>query len=121
MSEKRIETYIGRLDDGRHVVRTADGAIRVEHDQTDIARFNIVVDADIEAAMRDDPDWQDEDGNLLEIDWSKARVIDPPKKQPISIRLDEDILSFLKSEGPGYQKRINAVLRHYMSERKKSA
>ena len=30
-------------------------------------------DADIEAAMRSDPDWQDANGNLLEVDWSKAR------------------------------------------------
>jgi uncharacterized protein (DUF4415 family) len=38
----------------------------------------------------------------------------PPKKAPISIRLDADVLAFFKASGPGYQKRINAVLRAVM-------
>ena len=42
----------------------------------------------------------------------------PPKKQAISIRLDEDLIEFFKAEGPGYQRRINAVLRGYVKQRK---
>ncbi len=38
----------------------------------------------------------------------------PPKKTLISIRLDDDVIGFFKSAGPGYQTRINAVLRSYM-------
>ncbi|MCA3659662.1 MAG: BrnA antitoxin family protein, partial [Methylobacterium sp.] len=38
----------------------------------------------------------------------------------ISIRLDPDVLEFFKKDGPGYQGRINAVLRHYMAEKKKA-
>ena len=41
-------------------------------------------------------------------------------KQAISIRLDPDVLEFFKKDGPGYQGRINAVLRHYMAEKKKA-
>jgi uncharacterized protein (DUF4415 family) len=121
MSVERIETYLGRLNDGRDVVRTADGSIRIEASKTNHARLRALNDADVEEAMRDDPDWRDDRGGLLEIDWSKARLANPPKKQAISIRIDEDVLEFLKKEGPGYQKRINALLRHYVSERKKSA
>lgn len=37
-----------------------------------------------------------------------------PKAKPlISIRIDDDILEWFKSQGPGYQTRINAVLRMY--------
>lgn len=37
-----------------------------------------------------------------------------PAKQSISIRLDEDVLEWLKSYGPGYQTRINVLLRALM-------
>jgi uncharacterized protein (DUF4415 family) len=37
-----------------------------------------------------------------------------PKAKPlISIRIDEDVLEWFKAQGPGYQTRINAVLRMY--------
>ena len=38
----------------------------------------------------------------------------PVPKQAISIRLDEDVLAWFKATGPGYQSRMNAVLRAYM-------
>jgi uncharacterized protein (DUF4415 family) len=36
-------------------------------------------------------------------------------KEPITIRLDADIVAWLKAEGPGYQTRINALLRRTMT------
>lgn len=45
--------------------------------------------------------------------WAKAEVRPPLTKSAISIRLDEDILDWFKSQGKGYQSRINAVLRAY--------
>jgi len=36
-----------------------------------------------------------------------------PPKASISIRVDADVLSWLKSQGPGYQTRINAILRAF--------
>jgi uncharacterized protein (DUF4415 family) len=35
-------------------------------------------------------------------------------KQIVTIRLDVDMLDWFKSAGPGYQTRINQVLREYM-------
>jgi uncharacterized protein (DUF4415 family) len=35
-------------------------------------------------------------------------------KQAVSVRLDADVLTWLKSEGKGYQSRINAILRQAM-------
>jgi len=43
----------------------------------------------------------------------------PARKKTISIRLDEDVLDYFKSEGDGYQRRINAVLRSYMQQKAK--
>lgn len=45
--------------------------------------------------------------------WRQAQVMMPVKKKLISIRLDEDVVAWFKSQGKGYQSRINAVLRAY--------
>lgn len=89
---------------------------RGEKSKTDWARVDALTDEDIERAMRDDPDWQD----LMDIDWSKAEIVLPQKKKAISIRLDEDIVNFFQASGKGYQTRINAVLRHFITEQKRS-
>jgi uncharacterized protein (DUF4415 family) len=36
------------------------------------------------------------------------------KKEQLTIRLDGDVLAWFKSQGRGYQTRINALLRAYM-------
>jgi uncharacterized protein (DUF4415 family) len=38
----------------------------------------------------------------------------PPVKQPVTIRLDADVLEWFRGQGPGYQTRINRLLRRYM-------
>ena len=44
----------------------------------------------------------------------EGNLAKPPAKRPISIKLDEDVLDYFKSEGERYQTHINAVLRAYM-------
>jgi uncharacterized protein (DUF4415 family) len=39
-----------------------------------------------------------------------------PLKQPVSIRLDADVLAWLKSKGTGYQTKVNSLLRQRMLE-----
>jgi uncharacterized protein (DUF4415 family) len=36
-----------------------------------------------------------------------------PSKASISLRVDQDVLEWFKAQGPGYQTRINAVLRAF--------
>jgi len=50
------------------------------------------------------------------LDWSKAVVgkfYRPPKK-PLTMRLDADIIAWLKRQGWGYESRINGLLRREM-------
>ena len=49
-------------------------------------------------------------------DWSKAVVgkFYRPIKKPLTIRVDADVLDWLKGQGKGYQTRINALLRSSM-------
>lgn len=42
----------------------------------------------------------------------------PQKKKSICIRLDEDILSWFKAQGRGYQANINTVLNAYIRSQK---
>ena len=50
------------------------------------------------------------------IDWSKAVVgkFYRPIKKPLTIRLDADVIAWLKAQGTDYQTRINALLRSAM-------
>jgi uncharacterized protein (DUF4415 family) len=63
---------------------------------------------------------RDEDIDTSDIpevkDWSGAVVgkFYRPAKEAVSIRLDADILAWFKSQGSGYQTRINEVLRKEM-------
>jgi uncharacterized protein (DUF4415 family) len=46
--------------------------------------------------------------------FKKATVPWPPAKQQLTIRLDADVLDWLKANGRGYQTRINRILRAAM-------
>ena len=56
----------------------------------------------------DNPEWSGED-------WKKARpAYTKTPKAEIHTKIDQDILAWLKSEGKGYQARLNAALRFAM-------
>lgn len=82
--------------------------------KTDWAAVDALTDEEIEQAVRNDPD-----AVPLDFDWSDAVLVIPPKKKAISIRVDEDVLDYFKNEGAGYQRRMNAVLRSYMQQKRK--
>ncbi len=42
----------------------------------------------------------------------------PEPKTAVTIRLDRQVLNWFKTKGPGYQTRINALLRAYMEAHK---
>jgi len=56
-------------------------------------------------------------------DLSKAVVgrFYKPIKETVTIRLDADVLDWLKQGGKGYQTRVNSILRAVMDQRKKTA
>ena len=73
--------------------------------------------AAIAAKKDDDIDFSDMPEVL---DWSGAEIgkFYRPAKKPVTIRLDEDVLDWLKGYGPGYQTKANMLLRHAMSQSK---
>jgi uncharacterized protein (DUF4415 family) len=55
--------------------------------------------------------------------WKNAerRALYRPVKRQITARVDADVLEWLKSQGKGYQSRINAILRREMLTAVRSA
>ena len=51
--------------------------------------------------------------------WDEAVMVYPEPKEPISIRVDREVLSWFRDQGPGYQTRMNDVLRVYVDAMKK--
>lgn len=53
--------------------------------------------------------------------WKSARVVLPPGKTSVHLRLDSDVVEFFKSLGKGHLTRMNAALRAYVEAQKRSA
>jgi uncharacterized protein (DUF4415 family) len=103
-----------RLSDGTLLERQPDGSFHPIRSKSDRARLKRMTDREIERMAANDPDHPALDDEF----W---RSIDnPPRKEAISIKLDEDVLAFFRQQGRGYQTRINAVLRRYVEARRKA-
>jgi uncharacterized protein (DUF4415 family) len=85
------------------ITRTTSAA-RTKGD-TDFKRLREMRDTDI-----DDSDIP----KLDESFWKTAKLVMPEPKDRLTIRLDHDVVEWLKKNGSGYQTRINAILRSYM-------
>ena len=68
------------------------------------------------SAMRDDEIDMSDSPSLPDAIWADARrgQFYKPLKSSTTLRVDADVLAWLKSEGKGYQTRINAILRDAM-------
>lgn len=53
--------------------------------------------------------------------WKDAVLVHPEPKDAISLRVDRDVLEWFRDVGPGYQTRMNAVLRSYMEQTRASS
>jgi uncharacterized protein (DUF4415 family) len=73
--------------------------------RTDFTRLRQMRDADI-----DDSDIPKLDKSF----WKNAKLTMPEPKDRLTIRVDHDVVQWLKRAGSGYQTRINAILRSYM-------
>src|ERR1017187_6161161 len=80
---------------------------------TDWKRLDSLRDKEIRSAIEAEPEARPTDANF----WKKAKVTLPRPKQTVTIRLDADLLGWLRRQA-GYQTRINAVLRTYMEAHK---
>ena len=89
------------------------GRVSVSGSATDWKRLRALSDKDIRSGIESDPEARPTDASF----WKNAKVVLPRTKQTVTIRLDADLLGWLRRE-KGYQTRINAVLRTYMDAEK---
>jgi uncharacterized protein (DUF4415 family) len=75
--------------------------------RTEWARVDAFTDAEIERIAAND---RDNPATTAE-DWMDAVVGAPPIKTPVNAKFDSDVVDWFKSQGRGYQTRMNAVLR----------
>jgi uncharacterized protein (DUF4415 family) len=87
--------------------RTGKTSVR---ERTDWKCLRSLGDRQIRRAIEKDPEARPTDPEF----WKEARVVIPAAKQTITIRLDADLLEWLRKQ-KGYQTRINAVLRTFMN------
>lgn len=73
--------------------------------KSDLTRIDRMKDADIDYS-----DIPPLDNSF----YTRATEAWPPAKQQLTIRLDADVLLWLKANGRGYQTRINRILRAAM-------
>jgi len=80
-----------------------------EKGRTDWKHLRARSDRQIRQGLKDDADVRPTDAGF----WKQARVVMPMAKQTITIRLDADLLEWLRKQ-KGYPTRINAVLQTFM-------
>ena len=93
--------------------RSIDDIPKQGHDTTNGKKPS---DAEIASAVAEDPDAAPIADETF---WQNASVVMPEGKEKVTIRLDKEVLRWFKAQGKGYQSRINAVLRSYVSAQTK--
>lgn len=80
--------------------------------KTDWLRVDAMTNAELDKNSKEDPDTLLADNKF----WKVAQLVMASNlnKEKITIRIDTDILDWLKHRGRGYQSRINSILRAYM-------
>ena len=76
-------------------------------------------------ALASQPDAQIDLSDIPELTDAQLAQMQPaahyrPIKKQITARVDADVLAWLKSQGKGYQSRINTILRREMLEQRQS-
>jgi uncharacterized protein (DUF4415 family) len=98
----------------RGITRVSKDQLAEMIDETDWARVAAMTEADIERAAAEDPDASMTTAG----DWEGARVVWPQTTEPVTLRLDKDVLAWFRGQGRGYQVCINAVLRAFVQAHK---
>jgi uncharacterized protein (DUF4415 family) len=97
------------------IVRYSADELATLRSETDWARVDATTPEAVERQAMDD------DGPLPD-GWENTVVLGVPEpKQDVHIRLDPAVLRWFKAQGPGYQTRINAVLRGFVESRQRAA
>ena len=93
----------------RYTASEIDELIRNGEDRTDWKRVHNLTFEEIEASV----DFEDE--GVFDFDLAYKGL--PGPSEEITLRLDTVVIDWFKAQGPGYEDRMNAVLRQYMDRK----
>lgn len=102
------------LIDGKAYQKKADGSLVPLKGKTDWKRLDRQTSAQVEDVAASDR----EGAPMSDAEWARAEIV-RPEKVAVGIKLDNDVLGWFKSQGKGYQTRINSVLRQYYQTHRK--
>ncbi len=103
------------LVDGKPYQKKADGSLLPLKGKTDWKRLDRQTSVQTETIAANDRDGRP----MSDEEWARAEVIHP-QKVPVGLKLDNDVLGWFKSQGKGYQTRINTILRRYYETHRKA-
>ena len=93
----------------------------VRYSADELAKLESETDwAKVDTTTREEVEQQAEvDDGPLAGGWDDTVVLGiPGPKRGVYLRLDPDVLDWFRAHGPGYQTRINAVLRAFVQARR---
>ena len=97
----------------RYTVEELKEKLRRVENLTDWAAIDALTEEEIEASID-----VEEEGMPI---WDSMIIDFPQPKRQLTVRFDGDIIDWFKAQGPGYQTRMNAVLRSYVAAKKREA
>lgn len=101
------------MQKNENIVRYSAEELAKLKSETDWEKVDAVSEDEVERQAQED------EGPLPE-EWESTVVIGIPEpRQSIHIRVDADVLRWFKAQGPGYQTRINAVLRAFVAAKRR--
>ena len=103
-----------KSDTVRYSAKQIERKFRRGVDRTDWAKIERTTAAEIEASITADPD--DIEG---EPDWTKSVIGLPVRKDPVTLRIDHNVLEWFRTPGKGYQTMMNNVLRAFVQTRRR--
>jgi len=83
--------------------------------ETDLKRLDAMTDEDID--FSDNPEVPAE---MFARGIVRRGLKPVPRKKQLTLRVDGDVVEWYQKQGPGYQTRINSLLRAYMKEHQRN-
>jgi uncharacterized protein (DUF4415 family) len=107
------------VENERNIKRYSADELRAKRakgeSKTDFAALALKTDEQIESENASDDEFQG-----VPEDWHEmAEAVMPASKQLLSLRLDKEVVEWFRARGPGYQTRMNAVLRAFVMHEEK--
>jgi uncharacterized protein (DUF4415 family) len=94
----------------RYTAAEIDDVLRRGESRTDWARVDAMTEEELEASI----DFEEEG----EFDLSTAQPGVPGLPEPLTIRLDPEVMEWFMTQGDDYRSRMNAVLRDFVAAKK---